>query len=234
MQWGFDLSCIEVELRGEVQPRYRRFGKYAKIIGIMTKHTDFLFAEREAFTLIEVLTVIALMAMLSALVITYSSASRNEVSVSVEAAKISQTIFQAKTLAIATYANSSFSCGYGVSFDYNDGNGTYSIFAYNPSGVSSCPSSAAVATSSVSSDDIAPYSSSTWKISVARGVRLQKGPNSIAFVLFYPPDPTTFISRDGTTFTDTSQPSSNIYLAPVGNTVATEVISVNSAGQITL
>jgi len=184
------------------------------------------------FTLIEVLIVIAISAMLSAIVIGYSSTSRNEISVSVEAAKISQTIFQAKTLAIATYVNSSSSCGYGVSFDYDSG--TYSIFAYAPSGISQCPDDITLAARDISSDKRVPYSSSTWNMPVAKGVILQDQPDSVELVLFNPPDPTTFISRDGNTFTGSDQPSSNIYLAPVGNASATEIISINSAGQITL
>jgi len=184
------------------------------------------------FTLIEVLIVIAISVMLSTLAIAYSNVSRNEVSVSVEAAKISQTIFQAKTLAIATYANSSSSCGYGVSFDYSAG--TYSIFTYDPTSTPPCPDSATVAISpvpSVGNHEMVQYSPSTWNMHVADGVLFQQKSDSIAFVLFYPPDPTTFISRDGTNFTN--QPSSNIYLAPIGNAAATEIVSVNSAGQIT-
>lgn len=191
------------------------------------------YPKRAGFTLIEVLIVIAISTMLSALVITYSSVSRNDVSVSVEAAKISQTIFQAKTLAIATYANSSSSCGYGVSFDYTAG--TYSIFAYDPSGVppSPCPNDTTI--ESISPDEMVKYSDMTWKVPVAKGVLLKQKDDSVALVLFYPPDPKVFISRDdGSTFTDTSNPSSNIYLAAVGNAAFTEVVSVNLAGQITL
>lgn len=194
------------------------------------KRIKFFFAENTGFTLIEVMIVIAISAMLSAIVIGYSSASRNEVSVSVEAAKISQTIFQAKTLAIATYASSPSSCGYGVSFNYTAG--TYSIFAYNPAGAPPCPDSTAI--KSISSDEMKKYSDATWNMPVAKGTLLQKKDDSVVMILFYPPDPTTFISRDGNDFTGTDNPSSNIYLAPVGNTAATEIISVNSAGQITL
>jgi prepilin-type N-terminal cleavage/methylation domain-containing protein len=212
------------------------------------KHTNPLFVEAprgesiaknflhnrrisEGFTVIEILVVVTISAILSAVVIGYSTVSRNDVAVSVETAKIYQTIFQAKTLAIATYANSSSSCGYGVSFNYNAG--TYSIFTYDPSGAPPCPDSATVASNNITPSEMVPYSQSTWKMSVARGVALKQKGDSVAFVLFYPPNPTTFISRDGTSFTDISEPSSNIYLAPIGNASATEVISVNSVGQIT-
>jgi len=208
----------------------------------MIKRANFLFANRKAFTLIEVLIVIAISAILSTIVITYSNTSRNEISVSVEAAKISQTIFQAKTLAIATYGNSSSSCGYGVSFNY--ASGTYSIFAYDPSGVSSCPDSATVAKRGVfpSAGEMVKYSDATWNVPVARGVLLEKQndgnmADGATLILFYPPSPATFISRDdgpsSFLFPDPPLTSSNIYLSTEGDASASEVISVNSAGQIT-
>lgn len=203
----------------------------------MEKRTSSLLAERKGFTLIEVLIVIAISALLSTIVITYSSVSKNEIAVSVEAAKISQTIFQAKTLAISTYANSSSSCGYGVSFNY--ASGTYSIFAYDPSGYSSCPSANTVASKIKQSGDnissfgkMVEYSDATWNVPIGSGVLLQKQLNSVILILFYPPDPTTFISRDGDYFT--SADPSLIYLAAVGNTPDVETISVDSSGQVTL
>lgn len=208
------------------------------------KHTFPLFIEghgskRTGFTLVEVLVVVAVSAMLSMIVIAYSNVSKNEISVSVEAAKISQTVFQAKTLAIATYATSASSCGYGVSFDYAAR--TYSIFTYNPSIAPPCPTAASVAKNmalgGVSPREMRKYTDATWNMPVARGVLLQENPNgqndSVKFILFYPPDPTTFISHDGNIFTDASQPSSNIYLAPAGNASTMKIISINSAGQIT-
>ena len=182
------------------------------------------------FTLIEVLIVIAISAMLSTIVITYSSISRNEVSVTVEAAKISQAIFQAKTLALTEYANSQHACGYGVSFNY--GAGTYSIFEYDPLDAPPCPDSTAI--KSISPDEMVQYNNITWNIPISKGVVFLTKTDSAALVLFYPPDPKVFISLDGTTFMDANNSSANIYLAANGNTAFTEVISVNSAGQITL
>ncbi len=197
----------------------------------------FLKKKVGGFTLIEVLVVVAISAVLSTIVILYSNADKNEISLSVEAVKISQTIFQAKTLAISTYANSSSSCGYGVSFDYTAG--TYSIFAYNPAGAPPCPSAAGI--TNISLDEMKQYSDATWKVPIASGVSMKLNDDSLALVLFYPPDPTTFISRDinpdadgKRTFTDASSPLSKIYLEPIGNASATEAISVNLAGQITL
>ena len=191
----------------------------------------------EGFTLIEVLIVIAVSAILSTIVITYSSTSKNKVSVSIESARISQTIFQAKTLAISTYTNSSSSCGYGVLFNY--ASNTYSIFTYAPISAPPCPTAASI--TNISSNEIKKYSNGTWNVPLLNGVSLQSNNDSIALVLFYPPDPATFISRNinpdsigNRTFVDMTNPLSNVYIAPIGNASATQAISVNLAGQVTL
>jgi len=191
------------------------------------------------FSLIEVLIVIAISGMLSAIVITYSGTSKNITSLSVEAAKISQFLFQAKSLAIATYSNPDPSnpwCGYGVSFDYS-GNGTYSIFAYKrPSDLSSCPNASTTRARGVLPSEMAKYSDATWQVKVVKGIALKKmNPGSVSFVLFYPPAPTTLINLVDTAsnqFVD-NEPS-NIHLLPIGGGTNSQTISINSAGQINL
>jgi len=191
---------------------------------------NYLLKNREAFTLVEILIVVAISALLSTIVIAFSSLSKNEVSVSVEEAKISQFLFQAKTLAMATYAVSSSTCGYGVSFDY--AKSAYSIFAYVPSNATSCPPASSIENTSISSDNMQKYTDSTWNVHLARGVNFLSSSNSASVILFYPPDPTTLISLDGSTFTP--QTSSSIYLYPTGGNSYVNHISINSAGQITM
>jgi prepilin-type N-terminal cleavage/methylation domain-containing protein len=186
-------------------------------------------ASRRGFTLIEMLIVIAISAMLSAIAISYSGIGRNEVSLSVEAAKISQVILQAKSLSIATYGSAAGPCGYGVSFDTSAQ--TYSIFSYRPLGVVSCPSDSSI--TGIASGTMSKYSDGTSNIHVANGVVLSGGTSGdgLSVVLFYPPNPDTLISRDGSTFLVPAQ-TSKVYLTTVGGN-ATQVISVSSAGQVT-
>jgi prepilin-type N-terminal cleavage/methylation domain-containing protein len=189
---------------------------------------NYLLKNREAFTLVEVLIVITISALLSTIVISFSSLSKNEVSVSVEEAKISQFLFQAKTLAMATYAVSSSTCGYGVSFNYT--NSTYSIFAYTPN-TNSCPSASSII--NISPANMQKYTDSTWNVHLARGVNFNSSlQDSASVILFYPPDPITLISLDGSTFTE--QTSSSVYLYPTGGSSYLNHISINSAGQVTM
>lgn len=179
---------------------------------------------RKAFTLIELLIVVAISAMLSALAITYSSVGRNAVSLSVEEAKLSQFILQAKALSIATYTSGSVSCGYGVVIHAGVSPQNYSIFAYVPG--ASCPYLGNITTIDPSQEVL--YTEGTWQVPVTNGVKINE-PNDMV-VLFYPPDPTALLSDDGATF----QPSSlTIPLVTVdGKNSAT--LSVNPEGQINL
>src|SRR5581483_10920311 len=152
---------------------------------------------RRAFTIIELLIVVAISAMLSTLAITFSSVGKNQVALSVEGAKIGQFILQAKQLAIATYGAGG-NCGYGVSI--NMAAQTYSIFAYTPAGAPPCigiSSTTAHLASGILNSEEQQYSPSTWNIPVAHGVVVQSQIDSLLAVIFYPPDPTTFLSHDG-------------------------------------
>lgn len=205
--------------------------------------------KRNGFTLIEILIVVAISAMLSAIAIVYSSVARNEVALSVETAKIAGFIFRAKDLTIATYNTSLGTCAYGVSFDI-PGN-TYSLFAYNPqnyppshSAAPPCHGSSLASTSPIYADEIGQYSENTWNVPVTQGVRMQSGGNGddATIVLFYPPAPKTFISREGmgfgsANFLDPNTPpntdiTSKVYLSTIDGS-ASSIISVNGAGQVT-
>lgn len=156
---------------------------------------------RGAFTLIELLVVVAISALFSTLAITYSSIGRNDVALTVEEAKISQFILQAKQLSLATYtASGSTSCGFGMTFNLATSSvqpyQTYSIFSYDPGG-SSCPQGGAIA--NISSDQEKEYTNGTWDVPVSEGVVLesQNNEDGLVTILFYPPDPKVFLLREG-------------------------------------
>ncbi len=194
----------------------------------------------KGFTLLELLIVIAISAMLSAIAITYTSIARNQVALSVETAKASQFILRAKSLAIATYNSAPGTCGYGASF--NIANNTYSLFAYTPDPskyngtVSPCPSVASTTALGISSGEMGQSSQSSWNVPLANGVRMESGGNGddLALVLFSPPDPAVLISRDGQNFLDpaaTQNITSKVYLITADGS-ASATISVSAAGQI--
>ena len=188
---------------------------------------------RKAFTLVELLVVVAISALLSTLAITYSSVGRNAVSLSVESAKIAEFILQAKQLSISTYTGASLSCGYGVVF--NIAAQTYSIFAYAPSGVFSCrqlPASS-IGSRGIGSGEEQLYTPGTWRVHLSSGVVLRSPSpqvNNLVTVLFYPPAPTVFLSNDGMAFASTTATLTVNLVTADGKNSA--VISVNPEGQV--
>ncbi|HUC02140.1 MAG TPA: prepilin-type N-terminal cleavage/methylation domain-containing protein [Candidatus Paceibacterota bacterium] len=195
---------------------------------------------RKGFTLVEMLVVIAITALLSGLAIVYSHAGQDQIALSIEESKVAQLILEAKELSIATYSTNSKTCAYGVYFDL--ANSQYSLFAYN-SAISSaqypgrfvCPTLAST-TAAVNTADVAEYAGGSWQVHTAPGVVL-KNPSSpasdtIKYVLFYPPDPFTLISRNGTTFLYPA-PSSYVYIGTVDNNLV-RAITVNAEGQVSL
>lgn len=194
----------------------------------------------KGFTLVELLVVLAISAMLSAIAITYTGMERNQIALSVETAKVAGLVLQAKSLSITTYAESSSTCAYGVSFNISAD--TYSIFAFDPDpskyggSVPPCPDEASVAGTGIAPAEMVQYSPDTWNVSLANGVHLQSGGNGddLAVVLFYPPEPVTLISRDGTHFLDpqtTPDMTSAAYFV-TGDGSSNAAVSVNAAGQI--
>jgi prepilin-type N-terminal cleavage/methylation domain-containing protein len=192
---------------------------------------------RRGFTIIELLVVIAISAMLSTLAIVYSGQSRNEVALSVESAKITQLILQAKQLAIATntVGGGTLACGYGMYFDTV--NSTYSLFVYSPKKgpKGNCPPIGTVQASKFDfSKDAVRYSSESWDVPVAQGLVLQSNttsfPSAVA-VIFFPPNPATLITNvnDDGKFSNTT---SYVNVA-IGDGSDVRNISITSAGQIT-
>ncbi len=198
----------------------------------------------KGFTLIEVLVVIAISALLATMAFTYSSISRNQVALSVETSKVAESILRAKDLAVATYNKGAGVCAYGVFVDVADNR--YSIFAFQPDdtkpayggpgSIPPCPSVASTTVAGItSSTEMAEYSPSSWNVPIANGVRLTDGGNgdTLVVALFYPPAPTTFLSRDAAAGTFlVPAATSKIYLVTADGSAST-TISVNASGQVT-
>jgi prepilin-type N-terminal cleavage/methylation domain-containing protein len=190
----------------------------------------------KGFTLIEIIIVIAISAVLTTIAIAYNVGVRNEVALSVETAKISQTILTAKGLAFATYRVAPGICGYGVYF--NIPSSTYSIFAYEPSAatygpVPPCPSIASTTANGIAQDEIAQYSQGTWNIATQNGVRLNVGTtgNAVTAVLFFPPQPFTLISTSNANPHPFGNANGTVHLLTVDGK-SSSTISVTLGGQV--
>jgi len=200
--------------------------------------------DNKGFTLVEILIVLSISALLSGLAIVYTHIGQNQITLSIEESKIAQLILEAKQLSVATYSSNNNTCAYGMQFNYTDQ--TYSLFAYNAA-VSSpsapgrpiCPSVAST-TAGINAGAVAKYADGSWNIHVSSGVKIidaGAASTTIYYVLFYPPNPFTLMSFDGSTFlgayTNPIAPTGNIYLETSdGGTART--ITVNSAGQVNL
>jgi prepilin-type N-terminal cleavage/methylation domain-containing protein len=187
---------------------------------------------RNGFTLIEILIVLAISAMLMSIAITYSGTERDQIALSVEETKISQFVLQARSLALATYNNSSVhACGYGMIFD--SAQNTYSVFAYTPpaTATSTCPPEKELNWGSISSSaNENQYTGTTWQIQPGSNITFTtSGGLGRSIVLFYPPNPDTFIFNS-----DGSQASSlSIFLTGAGGESAPP-ITIDQTGQVNI
>ncbi len=180
-------------------------------------------AQRSAFTLIEVLVVIAITSLLAGLILTYSSASRDRVALSVQQAKLAQTIAKAKALTVSTYNEPAIPCGYGVHMDYAEG--TYELFSYGVIEGSGQPAEC---------DNI-----TVLDPGLRTAVTTERLPSSLAFeepgseaiedILFLPPNPDTWIWLYGASGTSTE---GRVPLMAKSGSFSVYVL-VSSAGQIT-
>lgn len=201
---------------------------------------------RKGFTLIEILIIVAISAMLSAIAIVYTSIGRSEVALTVASSQVAQVILRAKELSLATYRVAPGTCGYGVLLDI--ANNSYSLFAFTPQAadhpevygaIPPCPSVAATTAAGIaiaaSPAEIALSTNGTWEVSLGPQVKLQDGGNgdTLAIIMFYPPDPTVFVTQYPATSTFLSPPvTSKVYLVTADGAVSTTV-SVNAAGGVT-
>ncbi len=209
---------------------------------------------RKAFTLVEMLVVIGITTILAAMAIGYSHVGQNADALSVETAKVAEVILQARELALATYTGGAggAACAYGVQFHYgagNDGNGTYSLFAYTPPKTANgrCPSLASSTAyglgTNLQYEQV--YAEGSWNMSVAQGVELVSVANAgvapgcdpasmLGAIMFYPPNPDVLFDYAKSNSTSLAPPGSavaSVCLATIDGQNSS-IIKVNPEGQV--
>lgn len=145
----------------------------------------------EGFTIIEVLIVVAITILLSSSLITYTSTARQQIALYAEEAKLGQTIYRAKSLALSSRSmtvGSQQICGYGVHFDYDYMK--YSIFSYLKPQNLNCKDISAIDGN---------YENTISTFNVNKNLKLVPAEKGIYDVLFIPPDPLTLMRTEGGT-----------------------------------
>ncbi len=175
---------------------------------------------RKGFTLVELLVTVGVTALLASYMILYGSVSRQQVSLSVETAKLAQVVSRAKSLSISTFNSENALCGYGVFFDYVDQKYYLRSYELKPD----CESA-------LRGDPVqlgVTYTLEAYSLVPEVSIR-NASSNSLTDVIFIPPDPKTVTNIDGIV---SSRASGAVYLRTADGQLQ-RVINVNSSGQIT-
>lgn len=191
-----------------------------------------IFNSRLGFTLIEILVVIAITAILSGYLASYSRSSRRQIALYIEQQKIAGLIFKAKSLAIESFvATGQGNCGYGLAMDYP--RKSYGIFYYATSTASNSPKSiqcpAIKKNGKLDLGQITAFSDKTFiNTSTIAFTNPSPLPDALYYVLFVPPDPQTLIvDRNG----DIMPGSATVYLQ-TSDGLTKAMVTVNPAGQV--
>lgn len=181
-------------------------------------------SRRFGFTLVEVMVVMSVTAMLSALILVYSSSTRDTLLLFTEKVRVTQLLYRAKSLALSTYTEGGVSrCGYGVRF--NHAAGKYDLVSYSPA---SCAERSIVDTNPAAFETV---QQAAFTLPKALQFDLDEATaQDAAYIMFIPPDPTILIARaDGSLITNTD---GRIGLKVTGRDVGA-IVKINAAGQIT-
>ncbi len=179
-------------------------------------------SEQSGFTLIELIIVIGISVILSSILFSYSHTTRQQLALYAEEMKLVQTIFRAKSLALASYIQmtSSNVCGYGIHINYVAMN--YSLFSYNKPNGLNCKN--------INSIDAASETKiSTFTLDPnVKFISSQAGLTRLDDILFIPPDPLTIVSSDGNSVISGL---ASVVIQTLDNSLSARV-NVNSAGLI--
>lgn len=184
-------------------------------------------SRRTGFTLVEVMVVMGVTAMLSALILVYNASTRETLRLFTEKARVAQLVFRAKSLALSTYTQGGAQrCGYGVRFDRAAG--TYALVSYAPP---SCADRAQVRTNPEYFEEVQLSSFALPPTLEFRNrADADTGTGELSYVLFIPPDPTVLLAREDGSLIVTGDGEVRI---GIKDRTTDAIVNVNGAGQVT-
>jgi prepilin-type N-terminal cleavage/methylation domain-containing protein len=184
-------------------------------------------SRRSGFTLVEVMVVLAVTTMLSALILVYNASSRETLRLFTEKARVAQLILRSKSLALSTYTDSTGTapCGYGVRLDRAAG--TYALVSYRPA---DCKERGRVDTSE-EAFEVVELSEFSLPATIEFGdVGDAPSGSEASYVLFIPPDPAVLIADADGNLADRGLGRVNLRIK--GRDTGA-IVSINAAGQVT-
>lgn len=187
-------------------------------------------SSRPGFTLVEVMVVMAVTAMLSALILVYNASTRETLRLFTEKARVAQLILRAKSLALSTYSENDTPCGYGVRFQHEEAR--YALVAYR---LASCTDRSRV---DVDEEAFETVQLSSFDLpATLEFVTDGSSPTDTAdrveeasYVMFIPPDPLVMVAREDGTLIENGL--GKIELRVKGRPT-NAIVTVNASGQVT-
>ncbi|MEK7094183.1 MAG: prepilin-type N-terminal cleavage/methylation domain-containing protein [Patescibacteria group bacterium] len=207
---------------------------------------SFLSSRRSGYTIIELLVVVAIMAITSATLISFNRLGQDQTTLYVEASRVIDIILRAKSLAISAYRDPGgrLTCAHGLHIDQLSspasggsasptGNKSFSLSAYlkkEAGGTDPVFPCADITSSTARMDnyDRVVVQSSVYQL--ASGITFDRAETNAADIIFRPPDPQiVFFKPDGTPF-----PNSSTSIVITSKDGSDKIrISVGQGGQVT-
>lgn len=171
----------------------------------------------KGFTLIEIIVSIGIIALLSAVLLTYNRAGERQIILFKEQAKVISILSRAKSLSISAFGQGN--CGYGVHLEAPR---TFLIFKDIPSTVGDCSS----ADKKYSGTGTSEKFDNSLSFTLDSAVEFDSSLTTLSDIIFIPPDMSVVINSNLT------KDSATITVKTSDNSGSSAKIKVNNAGQI--
>lgn len=182
---------------------------------------------QNGFTIFELIIVFAVITILASFLILYNKINNAQIMLSLEIAKLVDSINKAKSLSISTYIGERKSCGYGININYQTN--SYVLFKYGSPNQNGC---ANISSSSIDSNN-STYTE-VEKNTLPPNINFERLSNHLNTIFFMPPEPKILIWKNESSLPiSENDPNyeSRIHLTTKDNSFKKQIV-LNVAGQI--